>query len=178
MDTNLIQEINVEETFDDIIEKYGVSKEVIENISQIGISLLPSIERDGIFAFPIDIDEFYHYCKSKNVEIGICADGNPPIIELCSAQIRVGKFLVNSIVLPILLSVLANFVYDKLCNMLPQQSQPIKQEYQVEPTVSFSIAVKDSCGVITKEYSYDGPAKDIYEVTKHIENLWNGKSDK
>ena len=178
MDTNLIQEINIEESFEHIIEEYGVSKEVVENISQISIVLLPSIEREGVFAFPIDIDEFYHYCKSKDVEIGICADGNPSITELCSAQIRVGKILVKNICLPILLGVLGNFVYDKLCNTVVQQPQAIKQEYQVEPTVSFTIAVKDSCGVVTKEYSYDGPAKDIHQVTKHIETLWNGNTDK
>ena len=178
MHINLIREINIDESFEHIIEVFGVSQEVVENISQIGIALLPSIERNGIFAFPIDIDEFYHYCKSKDIEIGICAEGNPPIIELCSAQIRVGKILVKKICLPILLGVLGNFVYDKLYNTVPQQPQSIKQEYQVEPTVSFTIAVIDSCGVVTKEYSYDGPAKDIHEVTKHIETLWNGNADK
>ena len=54
MHINLIREINIDESFEHIIEEFGVSQEVVENISQIGIALLPSIERNGIFAFPID----------------------------------------------------------------------------------------------------------------------------
>ena len=60
----------------------------------------------------------------------------------------------------------------------PQKPQTIVQEYQSEPTVSFTIAIEDSCGIIKKEYSYEGPAKNINEVTKHIENLWNDSTNK
>ena len=68
---------------------------------------------------------------------------------------------------------LANYIYDACKSDIEGQPTAIEQEYQAPPQVSFTIAVEDSCGVVRKEYSYDGPAKDIQEVTQHVEKLWN-----
>ena len=151
----------------------GVSKEFAQNISNTSIVLLPDIQRNDVIAFAVGIQDFYDYCKSQAADIDICAEENIIEIELCSRKIRIGKILVRDIILPFALSLLATYVYDVCKSEEDVHPTAIKQEYQAPSQVSFTIAVEDSCGVVRKEYSYDGPAKDIQEVTQHVEKLWN-----
>lgn len=161
-----------------LFAELGASQKLISEIKTASIVLAPSFLRDDIHAFPVGIEEFYSYCKSKNIDIAFCADGNPLIIELCSSQIRIGTLIVSYLLLPFLVNILSDYVSDKLKNTIPQETQVVEKEYQSEPIVSFTISVVDSCGIVKKEYSYEGPAKDIKEVTSHVEELWNGSTDK
>ena len=156
----------------------GASQKLIDEIKTVSIVLAPSFLRGEINAFPVGIEEFYTYCKSKNIDIAFCADGNPPIIELCSSQIRIGTLIVSYLILPFFVNILSDYIFDKLKNTIPQETQVVEKDYQSEPTVSFTISVVDSCGIVKKDYSYEGPAKDIKEITKHVEELWNGSTDK
>ena len=178
MSENLLKERNIEVSAEQILGQYCVSKEFVSNILTAGVILLPSIQREDIYGFPVGIEDFYNYCKSNNINIDICAEGNPCIIELCSLEIRLGHIFVSVVVLPLLLNVLSNFIFQKLSEIPSKQPQTIVRDYQAEPIVSFTISIEDSCGVVKKEYSYEGPAKDINEVTKHIEKLWNEDTTK
>lgn len=174
----MLKEVSVECSAKQEFAQYGVSDNTISRLMTAGVVLLPDIQREGIQTFHIGFDEFYSYCKANNIDIEVCAEGNPNVIELCSSEIRLGRIFVSAIVLPLLLNVMGNYIYQKISDATPQKPQTIVQEYQAEPIVSFTIAIEDSCGIIKKEYSYEGPAKDINEVTKHIENLWHDSTIK
>ena len=178
MNGNMLKEVSVEISSKQVFVQYGVSDEYVSKLLTAGVVLLPDIQREGIKTFHIGFDEFYSYCKANNIDIEVCAEGNPNVIELCSSEIRLGHIFVSAIALPLLLNVMGNYIYQKISDATPQQTQTIVQEYQFEPTVSFTLEVEDSCGVVKKRYSYEGPAKDINEVTKHIENLWNDSTNK
>lgn len=173
MNTELIKTNILNCSANKMIVECGVSNEFAQKISNASIVLLPDIQRDNVIAFAVGIQDFYDYCKSQSADIDICAEDKVIEIELCSRKIRIGKFIVREMVLPFALGLLVNYV-SKLCSSdIDVQSTAIEQEYQAPPQVSFTIAVEDSCGVVRKEYSYDGPAKDIQEVTQHVEKLWN-----
>lgn len=178
MNTELIKTNSVNRSANEIILECGVSKEFAQQISSTPIVLLPDIQRDDVIAFAVGIQDFYDYCKSQLADIDICAEENVVEIELCSRKIRIGKILVRDVVLPLTLSLLASYIYDACKSDIDIQPTVIEQEYQAPPQVSFTIAVEDSCGVVRKEYSYDGPAKDIQEVTQHVEKLWNEEATK
>lgn len=173
MNIELIKTNILNRSANEIILECGVSREFAQQISNTPIVLLPDIQRDDVIAFAVGIQDFYDYCKSQSADIDICAEENVIEIELCSRKIRIGKILVRDVVLPLALSLLANYVYDACKSDIDVQPTAIEQEYQAPPQVSFTIAVEDSCRVVRKEYSYDGPAKDIQEVTQHVEKLWN-----
>ena len=173
MNTDLIKTNILNCSANQMIIECGVSKEFAQKISNTSIVLLPDIQRNDVIAFAVGIQDFYDYCKSQAAEIDICAEENLIEIELCSRKIRIGKILVLDVVLPFALSLLANYVYDTCKSDIDVSPTAIEQEYQAQPQVSFTIAVEDSCGVVRKEYSYDGPAKDIQEVTQHVEKLWH-----
>lgn len=173
MNTELITTNTLNCSANEMIVGCGVSKEFAQQISNTPIVLLPDIQRDDVIAFAVGIQDFYDYCKSQLADIDICAEDNLIEIELCSRKIRIGKILVRDAVLSLTMSLLANYVYDACKSDIDVQPTAIEQEYQAPPQVSFTIAVEDSCGVVRKEYSYDGPAKDIQEVTQHVEKLWN-----
>lgn len=173
MNTELITTNTLNCSANEMIVGCGVSKEFAQKISNASIVLLPDIQRDDVIAFAVGVQDFYDYCKSQSADIDICAEDNVIEIELCSRKIRIGKFIVRDVVLSFALSLLANYVYETCKSDVDVQPTAIEQEYQAPPQVSFTIAVKDSCGVVRKEYSYDGPVKDIQEVTQHVEKLWN-----
>ena len=173
MNTELLKTNILDCPANQMIMECGVSKEFAQKISNASIILLPDIQRNDVIAFAVGIQDFYEYCKTQNADIDICAEENIIEIELCSRKIRVGKILVRDVALPLCLSILANFIYDTCKSDVDAQPTAIEQEYQAPPQVSFTIAVEDSCGVVKKEYSYDGPAKDIREVTQHVEKLWH-----
>lgn len=178
MNTDLIKTNILNCSANQMIMECGVSKEFAQKISNASIVLLPDIQRNDIIAFSVGIQDFYDYCKTQNADIDICAEENIIEIELCSRKIRLGKILVHDCVLPFVISMLSSFVYDVCKSQIDTQPTAIEQEYQAPPQVSFTIAVEDSCGVVRKEYSYDGPAKDIQEVTKHVEKLWHEEAAK
>ena len=118
--------------------------------------------------------ELFAYLQSQvgdRVEICIGEDEYVEI-ELNSRKIRLGKFILKDIALPLFLSILGGYIANR-CNR-PEVSEPLieVQEFQKPVEVEFSITVEDSTGR-RKEFRYDGPAADYKEVSDEILKLWN-----
>lgn len=93
-------------------------------------------------------------------------------IELNSRKIRLGKFILKDIALPLFLSILGGYIANQ-CNR-PAVPEPVieVQEFQKPVEVEFSITVEDSTGR-RKEFQYDGSAADYKDVSDEILKLWN-----
>ena len=93
-------------------------------------------------------------------------------IELNSRKIRLGKFILKDIALPLFLSILGGYIANQ-CNRPAVPETVIEvQEFQKPIEVEFSITVEDSTGR-RKEFQFEGPAADYKEVSDEILKLWN-----
>ena len=78
----------------------------------------------------------------------------------------------KQVTLPLFLSVLGAYIYDRIKEPEPIDVKVELPAYQQPATVSFTIAVEDSLGK-KKEFQYEGPAADYKEVAAEIAKLWN-----
>ena len=138
------------------------------------ILIVPSMMSKHPMAFMSGTMELFAYLQSQvgdRVEICIGEDEYVEI-ELNSCKIRLGKFVLKDIALPLFLSILGGYIANQ-CNR-PAVPEPVieVQEFQKPVEVEFSITVEDSTGR-RKEFQYDGPATDYKEVSDEILKLWN-----
>ena len=118
MNGNMLKEVKVESSAKQLFAQYGVSDEIVSKLLTAGVVLLPDIQREGVKTFHIGFDEFYSFCKANDIDIAVCADENPYVIELCSSEIRLGRIFVSAIVLPLLLNVMGNYISQKCLKQL------------------------------------------------------------
>lgn len=138
------------------------------------ILIVPSMMSKQPMAFMSGTMELFAYLQSQvgdRVEICIGEDEYVEI-ELNSRKIRLGKFILKDIALPLFLSILGGYIANQ-CNR-PAVPEPVieVQEFQKPVEVEFSITVEDSTGR-RKEFQYDGSAADYKDVSDEILKLWN-----
>ncbi len=107
----------------------------------------------------------------EDVEICISNEGYEEL-KLNSRTVRLGRFIVKSIALPLFLGILSNYIYDRIREPQTVESGDDLPEYQQPAVISFTIAVEDSTGK-KKEFQYEGPASDYKSIAEEIERLWN-----
>jgi len=93
-------------------------------------------------------------------------------LKLNSRIVRLGRFIVNSITLPLFLGILGTYIYDRIRVPQTVEGGDNLPEYQQPADISFTIAVEDSTGK-KKEFQYEGPASDYKAIAGEIERLWN-----
>ena len=138
------------------------------------ILIVPSMMSKQPMAFMSGTMELFAYLQAEvgdRVEICI-RDDDYVEIELNSRKIRLGKFILKDIALPLFLSILGGYIANQ-CNrpVIPETVVEV-QEFQKPVEVDFSITVEDSTGR-RKEFQYEGPAADYKEVSDEILKLWN-----
>ena len=148
--------------------------ELRDRVVNAGVLIVPSQMVAQPTAFMTGTMDLLAFLKSQlgdKVEICI-ADDDYVEIELNSRTLRLGKFLVVSVLLPVFLNLLSNYIHDRIKEELIPPVQIETLDFQKPTEVSFTIAVEDSTGK-KKEFSYEGPAADFKEVSAEIEKLWN-----
>lgn len=189
----IVQDSN--ETFESWINKEFIPSDIKPILSQASILFVPTIEFRGEneLTFPVLTESIFNYFKEnlpKGINAEICiADSQYHELALHSDYKRIGNFVVTKIAIPIFVGILLNYINDTYTK--PEQAQPqititnidnsshttiINQTSKqipkyLEPTkVQFSITVVDS-NKTSKEFKYEGPAKDVKTVVDEIKKL-------
>ena len=156
------------------MEIAGLPEELKETVMDADVLIVPSLIQNQPKAFMVGTMDLYAVLKAQmGDKMEICiADDDYEEIELNSRILRLGRFCVKQVALPLFLSVLGAYIYDRLKEPEPVEVTVELPEYQQPATVSFTIAVEDTLGK-KKEFQYEGPAADYKQVAAEIEKLWN-----
>jgi len=183
-----------------------VSDDLRSILQEKSILLVPEIgfrDRD-IPVFPVGTENLLEYFQKNapaNYSIDICVNEDLYAeLSLHHDYIRLGRFLVKEIALPVFIGLLTAYItenyikhedskpkveiidnstHQTIINP-PAESKPSiekapPKKYLAPPKLKFSVTIVDSNGA-SKEYHYDGPVKNVKEVTEEIKTLW--KNDK
>lgn len=153
--------IDDKETFNSIYSKTYVPLKYIEKIKKSNVLLLPYENyRDAVsYFFPEFTMEVYRYLNSNdkiNAEICI-GDDEYKTLELHSEVIIIPIMIINDVVLPIVLSMIAAWLYDKAKSMN-------KKVEDISTNVNIIVEKNDK----SKRIVYKGTVKNFYEVIKTI----------
>ncbi len=151
------------ETFETIYEKEYFPKELADEIKQANVLLIPDHvkweDKEG-YVFPECTQEFLEYVKDNGSDTLIpdiaINDEDFKKMELHSAAIAIATFVTTSIVLPVMINLVSNYLYDKAKKMH-------RDKKDVSARVSI-ITTED--GKKSKMISYDGPVSGIEEALK------------
>lgn len=188
------------DNFESWLNKEFVTDELRKLISDASILIVPFENlRDtpNPLLFPIGTEEILRYFKEKlptEQLIDICiTDEDYQEFAFYSDYKRLGNFMVKSVAVPIFVTILSAYVYDKYIkedNTKPQIQIIDKSTYTtidnsthttvnnhiskladkkyLEPThIKFSVTVVDTAGT-SKNISYEGPANEIDTVLKSL----------
>jgi hypothetical protein len=189
---------NSTENFETWIAKDFVSDELKPSLHQTSILLVPTIgfRKQNEPTFPVLTEDLYYYFKEnlpKEYSVELCIDESKYLeIALHSNYKRIGNFIVKDIVLPIFIGLLVAYITEKYIR--PEEAKPhinivnidnsshttiINEDVKPSPKiylaptkVTFSVTVVDTNGT-SKEYKYEGEAKDVKVVTEEIKKLWD-----
>ena len=122
-----IQVTDVDINFESIYEKDYIPKKYIEDIKQANVLIIPNEgfrEKKGYF-FPECTSEFYHYLRSQTgVKTEICIDDDEfKKLELHADIVYVATLIVQYAILPIVTSMIASYLYDKVKSMNKGKSE-------------------------------------------------------
>lgn len=156
------------------MEIAGLPEELKETVMAADVLIVPSLMQNQPKAFMVGTMDLYAILKAQmGDKMEICiADDDYEEIELNSRILRLGRFCVKQVALPLFLSVLGAYIYDRLKEPEPVEVTVELPEYQQPATVSFTVAVEDTLGK-KKEFQYEGPVADYKQVAAEIEKLWN-----
>ena len=150
------------ETFETIYEKEYFPKDLYAVIKEANVLLIPDYIKRGDsegYVFPESTQEFLEYLKenasdSIRPDIAIDDDGFKKL-ELHSATITVATFVVQNIVLPMIVSLVSNYLYD--------QAKKMHREKK-DVSAKVNIITTNEAGKKGKMISYEGPVSGIEEA--------------
>ena len=159
--------IRVEDTvlsFESIYNEAYFPKELLNEISKANMLIIPEYfirENFSEYVFPETTREFLEYAKehaSDDFVPDIAADDDCfNKLEMHSAVVTIATFIVTSVVFPIALSVLANFLTDEI------RKHHRKED---ELTTKINIIITNDKGNGNKKLYYEGPAGSAEEALK------------
>lgn len=159
------KEIIVEDTtidFKSIYKEEYFPQDLFAEIQKANMLIIPecfSIEGCSRYVFPETTQEFLEYAKEK-----ACDEFIPDIAaddttfnktELHSAVIGVATFIVTSVVFPIALNIVADFLYDQ-----------VRKHHRKDNELSCKLDIIVTDGKENKRISYKGPVDSAEESLK------------
>ena len=135
-----------------------------DEISKANILLIPFENfRNGFVAlFPEVTDDFFQFLKSHEssefVPNIVIDDDKYEKIEMHCDWLNLGSVLVQSVVFPLFISLLANYISGRI----------EKNKLNKESTVEIEINVEETKSKKTKRINYKGSAKDIEKSLSNI----------
>ena len=129
-ESDLEQKINVTDVdinFESISEKDYIPQKYIAEIKQANVLIIPNEgfrDKKGLF-FPECTSEFYQFLKSKSeIKTEICIDDDEfEKLELHADIVYVATLVVQYTVLPIVTSMIASYLYDKVKSMNKEKDE-------------------------------------------------------
>lgn len=180
------------ENFETWLTKDFVTDELRQLVSNASILIVPFENlRDtpNPLLFPIGTDEILRYFKEKLPEeqlIDICiTDPDYQEFGFYNNYRRLGNFLIKGAAVPVFVTILSSFIYDKYIKEDASKPQiqiignsthttinndisKLTDKKFLEPThIKFSVTVVDTSGT-SKNLNYEGPASDIDNVLKSL----------
>lgn len=122
--------------------------------------------REGVdYCFSEYAHEVLQYAKDNpngRIVMDIAAtDETYKVIELHAVLLQVGIFLATSVVLPLVVGLVTNYVYDKIKSLH-------QNEEDVNVRVTFISELPDGT---SKQLNYDGPADQLSTITAELKKL-------
>ena len=156
-----IRESNV--TFENICKSDYAPND--EKFRQANCLIIPYENfRPGVeYCFSEYAQEVLEYSRDNpdlNMDIA-ATDDNYKVIELHSLLLQIGIFVATSVVLPVVVNVISEFVCDKIKKLHEKKEN-------VEVRVTFISVSADGA---SKQISYDGPADKLETVINKIKEL-------
>ena len=175
------------ENFRTWLEKSYIDIELKNELSNASILIVPFENlRDSIGpVFPIGTDSLLQYFKKQlpqGISIDICiSDSDYQTFEFNNHYRKIGKFVIKSVVLPVFVGVMSEYIYGKYIKS--DESKPqiqvidntsnattikhigtLTDKQYLEPThIDFSVTVEFLDGT-SKTIEYEGPATEIKTV--------------
>ena len=152
-------------TFDSVYKEEYVPKD--ENFKKANCLILPYKNfRDGVdYCFSEFAREVLEYLKENsdgNILMDIAAaDEYYQAIELHSLHLKVGIIITTNVLLPFVVGLVSNYVYDKIKSMH-------RKESEVEVHVEYISEQPDGSSM---SLNYEGPADKLGEITKNLKQL-------
>lgn len=152
-------------TFGSVYKEEYVPKD--ESFKRANCLILPYKNfRDGVdYCFSEYAREVLEYLKENpdgNILMDIAAaDEYYQTIELHSLHLKVGIFVTTSILLPVVVNLVSNYVYDKIKSLH-------RKESEVEVYVEYISELPDGSSI---SLNYEGPADKLGEITKNLKKL-------
>lgn len=158
-----IQESNI--TFDSVYNEEYSPKD--ENFRKANCLILPykNFREGEKYCFSEFAQEVLQYLKENSdgkILMDIAAtDENYQEIELHSLRLQVGIFITTNILLPFVVGLVSNYVYDKIKRLH-------RKESEVEVHVEYICEMPDGS---SKSLNYEGPADRLGEITRNLKQL-------
>ncbi len=160
----IVKIIDCEETFETIYKKEYFPQKLMDEIKEANVLLIPDYVKRGNeegYMFPEYSQEFLEYLKdnvSDNLRPDIAIDDEDFVqLELHSAIITVGTFIVSKVAFPIMIGLVTNFLYD--------QAKKMHREKK-DVSAKVNIIATEETGKKSKMISYEGPVSGIEEALK------------
>jgi hypothetical protein len=178
------------DSFDNWISRDFIPESMKADLSTASILILPfeNLRPNTPPVFPIGTEDIFRFFKEnlKGATIDICiSDSDYQEFAFYSDYKRLGNFMVTTVAVPIFVTVLSAFVYDKYIKedetkpqiqiidnstqiILETPASVVTEKKYLEPThIKFSVTVVDSVKG-SKQIDYEGPAKDFDSVLKAL----------
>lgn len=129
--------------------------------------IVPSGYPDSPNSFDSSAVDIFQYLKGNNFDIDILSTpGTFSIVELNSNLIRLGKFAVKDIVIPVFVGLMINYLSSRCDTTQVVDDEPVK--------LSMSIEVCDSTNMkVYRQINFEGSADDFNEMASNIEDIIN-----
>lgn len=141
------------------------SARTLEHPLIVDAVLIPSGYLKNETAFDVTAVEVLNYFKAKDFNIDI--DSTPETfstIELNSNLQRLGKYVVRECAIPLFISIMAAFIYDKCSSASSVDYDPVKVKINIEVCDSTNMKVKN-------QIEFEGTADEFQQVADNIEQL-------
>lgn len=164
-ESNLEKEIQVTDidvNFESIYKKDYTPQKYIEDIKQANVLIIPNEgfrDKKGYF-FPECTSEFYQLLKSQTeIQTEICIDDDEfEKLELHADIVYVATLIVQYAVFPIVTSMIASYLYDKVKSMNKEKD---------ETNTNVHIIVEKNGK--SKKVDYEGSIENFEEAMKTVE---------
>jgi hypothetical protein len=174
------------DSFENWIARDFIPENMKASLSTASILILPfeDLRPNTPPVFPIGTEDIFRFFKEnlKGATIDICiSDSDYQEFAFYSDYKRLGNFMVTAVAVPVFVTVLSTFVYDKFIKedetkpqiqiidnstqiILETPASVVTEKKYLEPThIKFSVTVVDSVKG-SKQIDYEGPAKDLDSV--------------
>jgi len=160
---NYIEISKTDCSFEKMYKKEYLSENIIDDIKKANVLLIPDEKYTDYPVFPERTTEFFNYLKTNtnnsDVVFDICIDDdNYKTLEMHDAVILLTTILLKDILLPIIVSLIANYLYD-LLKKTGNKYTDVKIDFIVEKNGNY------------KKLHYDGPIEKFEEVMKGIKKI-------